>query len=95
MMLSTVWRLGNARVMRYALITLLLLGGCSAQTAKNMQILWVDGKCVMFVDGISAAQAKDLQQGWRSKKCEIEVSGHAGEEQLKNPPPQPVQEGEG
>lgn len=43
-----------------------------------MQVIWHDGKCLLYADGLSAETAKDISHEWNFNNCEIRVTEEAG-----------------
>jgi len=59
------------------IIALLLMGCASQQSGAN--VIWHDGRCLLYVEGISASQAAEVTKYWEFTECEITVESEMGE----------------
>ena len=61
-----------------AILLALCLGGCASKQS-DVQFIWHDGQCMLFVDGITVQSAQELKKDWVFEECAVEVKSEMGQ----------------
>jgi hypothetical protein len=60
------------------LVMCTLLTSCSAQKGQDINLIWHDGECLLYIEGISAEQAGKVNKEWQFTSCGITVESELG-----------------
>jgi hypothetical protein len=55
-----------------------LLSACTAQKGQDINLIWHDGECLLYIEGISAEQAGKVNKAWEFSTCGITVESELG-----------------